>query len=256
MSGQHTPPHVVVFAPTPMLTVTVEVANREPATGEIHVHAGGQGFWVARLVAELGVDATLCGCFGGEIGTVAHGLIVDAGVHVTSVATAGSNGAYVHDRRSGERMEVAAMPATELSRHEVDELYGVTLVEALRAGLLVLTGPEDPTVLSHDVYRRLAIDVRANGGMVLADLSGGPLDAVLEGGLDLVKVSEESSSATDGWAGRARCAPPPRSCAGPVRRRWSSRWATSGRWWSQTTDRSVSSARGWSPSRREERATR
>lgn len=174
-----------------MLTVTIEAANREPATGEIHLHAGGQGFWIARLLAELGIDVTLCGCFGGETGTIVRGLIDDADVGVHGVAATGSNGAYVHDRRAGEREEVAAMPATELTRHEVDELYGVTLVEALRADALVLTGPEDDTVLPDDVYRRLATDVRTNGGVVLADLSGGRLDAVLEGGLDLLKVSED-----------------------------------------------------------------
>ena len=174
-----------------MLTVTIEEAKREPATGEIHVHAGGQGFWISRLVAELDVAATLCGCFGGETGGIVRDLISESGVCVQDVASTGSNGAYVHDRRNGERLEVAAMPAAELSRHEVDELYGVTLVNALRADVLVLTGPEDDSVLSDDVYRRLATDVRTNGGVVLADLSGGRLDAALDGGLDLLKVSEE-----------------------------------------------------------------
>ena len=184
-------PRVVVFAPAPMLTVTVEAPSREPATGEIHVHAGGQGFWVSRLLAELDVDVALCGCFGGESGSIVRRLIADADIRVCPVATGGTNGAYVHDRRHGERVEVAAMPATELSRHEVDELYGVTLTEALHADVLVLTGPEDDTVLPDDVYRRLAADVRANGGVVVADLSGGQLEAASEGGLTLLKVSEE-----------------------------------------------------------------
>jgi hypothetical protein len=59
-----------------------------------------------------------------------------------------------------------------LSRHEVDDLYGPTLVEALSADVTVLTGPEDGAeVLPADTYRRLTVDIRANGGRVIADLS-------------------------------------------------------------------------------------
>ena len=76
--------------------------------------------------------------------------MVDMGLTVVGV-DAGSNGAYVHDRRSGARIEVAAMPAHSLSRHNVDDLYGATLVEALSADITVLTGPEDGAdVLSAD----------------------------------------------------------------------------------------------------------
>jgi 1-phosphofructokinase len=102
-----------------MLTVTIEAATREPATGEIHLHAGGQGFWVARLLAELDIDVTLCGCFGGETGGIVRGLIADADLRVSGVAAAGSNGAYVHDRRNGERREVAAMPVASSPRSRV-----------------------------------------------------------------------------------------------------------------------------------------
>ena len=42
-----------VFAPDPLLTVTVEAG----ADGdEIHLHAGGLGFWMAQMIANLGVD--------------------------------------------------------------------------------------------------------------------------------------------------------------------------------------------------------
>jgi hypothetical protein len=46
------PVQLAVFAPSPIVTVTVEEAT---AGGpEIHFHAGGQGFWVARMAARLG----------------------------------------------------------------------------------------------------------------------------------------------------------------------------------------------------------
>ena len=96
-----------------------------------------------------------------------------------------------HDRRGGDRSEVAEQPGAPLSRHELDELYGLALAEGLRAGYAVLSGPAHPSVISPAVYRRLAGDLGANGCKVIADLSGDHLTAVLEAGLHLVKVSHE-----------------------------------------------------------------
>ena len=130
-----------MFAPAPLLTVTIEQTPDERLSDEVHLHAGGQGLWIARLVAELGVDVVLCGSFGGETGRVARNLIREEGVEVRGIETSGSNGAYVHDRRSGERVETASMPADALTRHELDELYGIVLVEAFDATVTVLGGP-------------------------------------------------------------------------------------------------------------------
>ena len=67
MSGR-----VAVFAPSPILTVTIEPGSDRP---EVHIHAGGQGVWVARLAATLGADVVLCCALGGEPGRVLQGLI-------------------------------------------------------------------------------------------------------------------------------------------------------------------------------------
>jgi len=181
---------VCVFAPAPLLTVTIE-RTVDPEGCEVHLHAGGQGFWIARLVAELGVDVVLCGSFGGETGRVARNLIREEGVETRGIESSGSNGAYVHDRRSGERVETASMPADALTRHELDELYGIVLVEAFDSAVTVLGGPSGPPVVPPSTYRRLARDVRSNGGTVVADLSGDPLRSALEGGVDVLKVSDE-----------------------------------------------------------------
>ena len=102
------------------------------------------------------------------------------------------------------------MSDTELTRHELDDLYGATLVEALTAEVTVLSGPQGDGVIDDDVYRRLAMDIRGNGGTVVADLSGSRLDAVLAGGVDVLKVSEEELE-RDGRIERD---------AGPSGRRW------------------------------------
>jgi 1-phosphofructokinase len=55
---------VTVFGPHPLLTVTIEPFG---ARGDdIHLHAGGQGVWVARMAAELGALPVLCGFTGGR----------------------------------------------------------------------------------------------------------------------------------------------------------------------------------------------
>lgn len=187
-------PRACVFGPVPILTVTIEPladADDEADAGDIHLHAGGQGFWIARLLSELGVRTVLCGAFGGETGRVVQDRIEDEGVEVRAVPMAGGNGGYVHDRRSGERVPVASQPATALTRHEVDDLYGTTLVEALEADVTVLGGDGPDSALPPDVYTRLAADLTTNDKIVVADLSGEQLVAALGGGVSLLKLSHE-----------------------------------------------------------------
>lgn len=183
-------PRACIAAPSPLLTVTIE--RGADGNDELHLHPGGQGFWIARLVAVLGVEVTLCASFGGEVGKVVRELIDLPGVEVRAVETASSNGAYVHDRRGGERDEIAHISPSPLSRHDADELYGATLVAGLESTVCVLGGPPHVTpVLPADGYRRLAADLRSNGTRVVADLSGDFLDAVLDGGVDVLKISDE-----------------------------------------------------------------
>ncbi|MGN9914285.1 1-phosphofructokinase family hexose kinase [Phytohabitans sp. LJ34] len=180
--------HVLVFAPAPQLTVTVE----QPAdTVEIHVHPGGQGVWQARMITELGPAVVMCATVGGEIGQVLRALIAAEDIELRAVTREATSGGYVHDRRDGSRAEIAEVAGEPLSRHELDELYSLTLAAALDAPVAVLSGPADPSVLPADTYRRLAADLGGNGVKVVADLSGDHLAAVLEGEPYLVKVSHE-----------------------------------------------------------------
>jgi 1-phosphofructokinase len=182
-------PSLVVFAPSPLLTITVEAADT--ADQEIHLHAGGQGFWVARLAALLGTEVTLCCALGGESGSVLRGLIAGEDVELLSVECATANGVYIHARRDSGREQLARTEARPLSRHEADELYGLALSAALDADVALLTGVDPPTVVESEIYRRLAGDLRGNGVRVIADLCGSQLKAALAGGLDLLKISEE-----------------------------------------------------------------
>ena len=180
-----------VFAPDPLLTVTVEAGGDGD---EIHLHAGGQGFWVAQMIANLGTGVLVCGPFGGESGRVVRTLVdQDEAIELRAIETVGSNGVYVHDRRGGDRVTVAETPPVPLGRHELDDLYGAALVGGLESDVAVLAGPGpwQTPVLPPDSYRRLASDLRANDAAVVADLSGDPLRCALEGGLTVLKVSHE-----------------------------------------------------------------
>jgi 1-phosphofructokinase len=179
---------VMVLSPAPRLTVTIETRGGAP---DIHLHAGGQGVWQARMVRAMGVPAVLCAAFGGETGRVVHQLLVDDGMRVRAVEGRSRTGGYVHDRRGGERAAVAEAPGEPLDRHELDELYGLALTEGLRAGVALLGGPGEPPVVEADMYRRLAADLGRNGCTVLADLRGEHLRAAAQGGLRLAKVSHE-----------------------------------------------------------------
>ncbi|MFA5709014.1 1-phosphofructokinase family hexose kinase [Mycolicibacterium sp.] len=187
-SGQERPEAVVIFAPLPVLTVTVEDRSGE---ADIHVHAGGQGVWQSRMVSSLGVPVVLCAALGGETGDVLNHLLPIEDVTARIVPVSARNGSYVHDRRTGTREVVAESPGSPLDRHELDSLYELTLTEGLEHGWVLLSGPQEDDVLPADLYRRLATDLGANGCKVAADLSGERLQAVLSGNPSLIKVSHE-----------------------------------------------------------------
>ena len=115
---------------------------------------------------------------------------------IAAVEVHGTNGAYVHDRRSGEREALATYSAATLTRHEVDDLYSVALAQGLSAKVCVLAGTaEQASPVPAEIYGRLAGDLRSNGVVVIADLSGPLMEAALEGGVDILKTSDEDLTA-------------------------------------------------------------
>jgi 1-phosphofructokinase len=192
----HPPARIAVFAPSALVTVTIEDGGEHP---KVHFHAGGQGVWVAHMAGSLGAEVALSTVLGGESGRLLSVLLEADGVDVHAVAGGFANGVYVHDRRSGKRRSVAQVPAPELERHELDELYGVALTDGLECGVACLTAPQHAAVLEPSVYTRLSGDLRRNGTIVVADLTGPALGAALAAGVDVLKLSEAEILA-EGWA--------------------------------------------------------
>jgi 1-phosphofructokinase len=172
-----------------MLSITIE-ALTAAGGDDIHLHAAGQGVWVARMAAELGASPVLCGFIGGETGTVLRPLLEQMEVELRLIETVEGSGSYLHDRRGGEREPIAQSASLPPSRHEVDELFSTTVAAGLDADVLALCGPYPGEALPLEIYGNLVTDVRANGTPVVVDLSPPRLDSALEGEPELVKIND------------------------------------------------------------------
>lgn len=182
-------PSVVVFGPNPLLSITIE--SLTAAGGDdIHAHAAGQGVWVARVAAELGADVVLCSFLGGETGAAIRPLLERFPVELRAVETACASGAYVHDRRSGERVPVAQSVTLPPSRHEIDDLLSIACTAGLDADALAVCGAYPGEAMPLEAYGNLVANVRSGGTPVAVDLSPPALDRSLEAGPDLVKIDD------------------------------------------------------------------
>lgn len=182
-------PRVAVFSPNPMISIAIEAFSADGGD-DIHLHPAGQGVWVARMAAELGAAPVLCGFIGGETGVVLRRQLEQLPIELRLVETDGPSGAYIHDRRSGERVPLAQSAAFPASRHEVDDLFSVAVATALDCDVLALCGPYPDDAVPLELFGSLVADVKANGKRVVVDLSSPRLDSALEGKPDLVKIND------------------------------------------------------------------
>jgi len=177
---------VAVFGPDSLLSITIEAQG---SADDLHVHAAGQGVWVARMAAELGASPVLCSFLGGETGATLLPLL--EGLGETRIArTGGPSGGYVIDRRGGERRLIAATQRPAPQRHEIDDLVAGTIAAALGSAATVVCNPYPADGLPEEVYEVLVGDLRAAGLPVLVDLSSPRLERTLPYGPDLVKLND------------------------------------------------------------------
>ena len=186
-SGPERPVRVAIFGPDPLLSVTIEARG---AADDVHVHAAGQGVWVARMAAEMGAWPVLCCFLGGETGTTLTALLQGLPGERRVVGTAGTSGSYVIDRRGGERRVLATTLRVAPHRHEVDDLVAATCAAAIGSAALVVCNPYPPESLPNEAYETIVADVRAAGVPVIVDLSSPRLDHTLSFGPNLVKLND------------------------------------------------------------------
>lgn len=192
-------PTIAIFAPVLYLTVTIEASSS--GADEVHIHPGGQGFWVSRMLRHLNETPLLCGPLGGEAGRAFLGVLGQFGINMSSVAVADRSPVMINDRRSGERKTIADSPAIQLERHESDDLYGRFLDKAMTSDICIITGqPEE--IVPFAFYRRLGHDLDSGKVSVVADMHGRALKEFMKGGpIDILKVSDEDLQA-DGLLSR------------------------------------------------------
>lgn len=184
-------PMLAVLGAGPLLEVTVELdPEHAAASPQVHIHPGGQGLWVGRMVKALGARVVICGPCGGEAGVAAAALARTEGLELRTTPTPAIS-THLIDYRGGDRHEIAVMPSAPLDRHGQDDLYGAMLVAAHEADLAVLTGADPDVGLPEDFFGRLAQDLRDAGRDVVADVSGPQARAVLEASVNVLKISHE-----------------------------------------------------------------
>jgi 1-phosphofructokinase len=178
---------VTIFGPDPLLSVTLE---RRGETDDIHLHAAGQGVWVARMAGELGAHPVLCCLSGGETGSSLEALLARLPGERRTVATTGSSGSYVTDRRDGERRVLAIANRPPPCRHEVDDLVAMTTVAALSSAVLVLCNPFPPGDLPGEAFATVAGNAAAAGIPLVVDLSSPRLESTLAARPAVVKLND------------------------------------------------------------------
>ncbi len=186
-AGSESEPRVAIFGPDPLLSVTIEARGKGD---DVHVHAGGQGVWVARMAGEMGAWPVLACFLGGETGTTLTTLLAALPGERRVVATAAANGSYVIDRRGGERRVLATSLRSPPQRHEVDDLVAATCAAALGSAVLVVCNPYPREGLPYEAYETIVADVRAAGVQVIVDLSSPHLDCILKYQPALVKLND------------------------------------------------------------------
>lgn len=142
------------------------------------------------MAAELGGHPVLCGFAGGEPASLLESLLNGGRCELRLVRTGAATGAYVMDRRDGERRLVAASLSAPASRHEVDDLVSATVAAAMDARVLSLCGPYPNETIDPGPFAEIAADARAAGAEVHVDLSSPRLDAALRGRPALVKIND------------------------------------------------------------------
>jgi 1-phosphofructokinase len=177
----------------------IELERDAEGEVEVHVHPGGQGYWVGRMASALGVHPVLCAPVGGEVGTVVSDLLGRDKVALRSVPMKGDNATFIHDRRDGERRVVLETRTPVLGRHVLDQLFSITLAAGLEAGVCVVAGSQSHTVVQADTYERLIADLVETGVIVVTDLAGEVLQPALAGAPHVLKVSHEEMI-EDGYA--------------------------------------------------------
>lgn len=193
MSDKHKQP-IAVLALNPSVDISYEIPQLVPdqkvRAERSYYHPGGNGINVARALTELGMPIHCTSVIGGKGGDLLLrllGNILGDNHHVFRVV-------------DGEtRLNVTLLQKHPRSQYEVDSRGPEIPADVLEAvtshflascgdGIAILTGSVPPGV-PDDYYRRLAGQVKAQGGRAVVDAHGPVLKEVLESQPWLIRLN-------------------------------------------------------------------
>ena len=182
------------------LDVTYRVSRLEIGQAnrvdEVQSRAGGKGINVARILNQLGAEATATGFAGGETGARIRADLDAAGIRDRMVAIEGESRRTVTAVQGGEFIEFDE-PGPPVSEGEWQRFRNL-LPELLRDAQAVVLSGSLPPGLAQDSYRDLCREAARQGCPAVLDTGGEPLKAALEAAPALVKPNQrELAMATD-----------------------------------------------------------
>ncbi|HEX4724574.1 MAG TPA: 1-phosphofructokinase family hexose kinase [Pseudonocardiaceae bacterium] len=189
----------VTLSPSVDRTIEVDALRRGGvlrATGE-HVHAGGKGINVTRVLAAHGARSRAVLPVGGGEGHQLVDMLTAAGVEFVGVpvsATARCNIAVTEPDGTVTKINATGQP---LSQRELDACATAVLVCAVGATWIV-AGGSLPFGVPDTWYADLIDRLRPSGVPVAVDTSGPALAAAIKAGPALVKPNREELAAAVG----------------------------------------------------------
>jgi 1-phosphofructokinase len=182
----------VTLSPSVDRTIEVDVLRRGGvlrATGE-HVHAGGKGINVTRVLAAHGARSRAVLPVGGGEGHQLVEMLIAAGVEVVAVpvrAAARCNIAVTEPDGTVTKINAAGQP---LSGAELDACCAAVL-DCAASATWVVAGGSLPFGVPDTCYADLIDRLRPSGVPVAVDTSGPALAAAIKAGPALVKPNRE-----------------------------------------------------------------
>lgn len=179
----------VAVNPAVDLSTRVErmLANRKLRCAGAHVEPGGGGINVSRVIRSFGGRSTAFVALGGPTGRTLRELMEHEDLDVVEFPIAGHTRQNVTvDETAHERQYRLVLQGPHWSGKEVKAALARIERLAKSHQYVVATGSLPPGV-PLDFYARIARIVKRQGGRMILDTSGPPLQAALEAGVFLVK---------------------------------------------------------------------
>ena len=193
---------VVTVTLNPAIDQTLSIPGF--ATGRVNqvaasrCDAGGKGVNVACVLADLGVETVATGFLGTENATLFETFFARKKIADRFVRVAGSTrtGIKVVDDETQETTDIN-FPGLTPAEAEVAELFARVAALAVPGRWFVLSGSVPPG-LPEDVYAGLIETIHDQGGRVVLDTSGKPLEVALASRPDVIKPNAEELGALMG----------------------------------------------------------